>query len=112
MQETIRAIVKDGWVTCGKCGHKLGRITGKTLPAGIEIKCHSCKELNVVKKMNYNFPHCEHCKYYHRFTGNCLKILQGLVGKPKASAKAQSSRNCGAFEPLDEYKSFYKEKKI
>lgn len=40
---------KEGWIRCGKCGHKLFRITcgceGGQSPV-IEIKCHSCKELN------------------------------------------------------------------
>lgn len=49
MQGIVRAVVKDGWVCCAKCGHKLGRITGKTLPTGIEIKCSSCKELNLLE---------------------------------------------------------------
>lgn len=109
MQGTVRAIIKDGWVCCAKCGHKLGRVTGKTLPTGIEIKCSSCKQLNVVKSVNYKVPHCEHCKNYHGFTGNCLKAVQELVGKrSNASAKAYGSRTCGMFEPTDEYKDFYR----
>jgi phage FluMu protein Com len=44
-------IAKEGnnWIRCGKCGHKLGRIIGAGYcdPAPIlEIKCHSCKEIN------------------------------------------------------------------
>ena len=50
---------KDKWFRCGKCGHKLGRACGdfgtiRMMPA-IEIKCHSCKEINylmVGKKQN------------------------------------------------------------
>lgn len=47
----------DGWIICAKCGHKLARVIGdkssitpnspplrKTI---IEIKCHSCKALNI-----------------------------------------------------------------
>ena len=52
MKETRRAVIKDGWVVCSKCGHKLGRVTGNTPPSGIEIKCHSCKEINLVDKYN------------------------------------------------------------
>ena len=41
--------VKNGWVCCGKCGHKLGRLVGDKLPTGLEIKCSSCKEINIVE---------------------------------------------------------------
>jgi phage FluMu protein Com len=41
------ARIKDGWVVCHKCGHKLGRIIDKGI-GGLEIKCSSCKELNVI----------------------------------------------------------------
>lgn len=47
----------DGWIICGKCGHKLGRVlcdikshnTTSTSRSGaiIELKCHSCKALNI-----------------------------------------------------------------
>lgn len=47
----------DGWIICGKCGHKLARvlcdfISHNTTPASrsgaiIELKCHSCKALNI-----------------------------------------------------------------
>jgi phage FluMu protein Com len=42
----------DGWIRCGKCNHKLGRMKGvwpemQAMPA-IEIKCHSCKTLNYI----------------------------------------------------------------
>jgi len=47
MQE---AIIKNEWVVCGKCGHKLGRLVGNKIPTGLEIKCHSCKELNLIKE--------------------------------------------------------------
>ena len=40
------------WFRCSKCRHKLGRAVGiwnntQALPA-IEIKCHSCGELNYI----------------------------------------------------------------
>jgi len=44
---------RDGeWARCQKCGHKLGRFVGvwpdrQAMPA-IEIKCHSCGELNYI----------------------------------------------------------------
>ena len=110
MMVTIRAKIKDGWVVCGQCGHKLGRITGKTLPTGIEIKCSSCKQLNVLKStQKYKVPHCEHCKHYHGFTGSCLLILKDIVGeRSNRSAKAYGSRGCKSFEPTEEYKDNYR----
>lgn len=39
----------DEWVRCKKCGHKLFRIINPEYNAVVEIKCHSCKELNVVR---------------------------------------------------------------
>lgn len=42
-------IDNDNWIRCGKCGHKLGRVNGEgicLLAPIIEIKCHSCKEIN------------------------------------------------------------------
>ena len=43
-------IDENNWIRCGRCGHKLGKIVGvgscDPAPA-IEMKCHSCKELNV-----------------------------------------------------------------
>lgn len=52
---------RDGeWMRCNRCGHKLGKLVGvwegqKIFPA-IEIKCHSCGELNYImvggKKVN------------------------------------------------------------
>ena len=58
MQERYQSIITaDGWIICGKCGHKLARVIGdkssitpnSTLGsrAIIEIKCHSCKALNI-----------------------------------------------------------------
>lgn len=43
-----KSIIKNGWLCCGKCGHKLGKLVGDKLPTGLEIKCSSCKEINVV----------------------------------------------------------------
>lgn len=49
MQVIKKSKVKDGWVICGHCGHKLGRIIDdKSNIEGIEIKCSSCKKLNIV----------------------------------------------------------------
>lgn len=45
------AKIKDGWIVCAKCGHKLGKIISEN---EIEIKCSSCKELNNVKENEEN----------------------------------------------------------
>lgn len=42
---------KDGWCRCGGCGHKLFSIKDPGSEAllrmvVVEIKCHSCKEIN------------------------------------------------------------------
>ena len=39
-------IDEKGWLRCGKCSHTLGKIM-KYGDMMIEIKCHSCKTLNV-----------------------------------------------------------------
>lgn len=41
---------KDNWIRCGTCGHKLGKLKSAghaTASAMVEIKCHSCKTLNI-----------------------------------------------------------------
>ena len=46
-----RTNIDGGWIRCGKCGHKLGKIVGSGAgnPAlALEIKCHSCKEINLI----------------------------------------------------------------
>lgn len=58
MRERYQSVITaDGWIICGKCGHKLGRVIGdkssitpnSTLGsrAIIELKCQSCKALNI-----------------------------------------------------------------
>ena len=50
----------DGYsARCGKCRRILFKISGKSKVNGIEIKCHSCKEINVTE-----FHFCETCKHY------------------------------------------------
>lgn len=121
MKEIKNAVLKDGWCVCVKCGHKLGRVVGDKPPIGLEIKCHSCKAINLVNKpkkqavkkkkqvRQYTTPHCKHCAKYKEFTGTCIvKLMSFGFG---ARAKAQSSRSCQSFEPLEEYKENYKEMK-
>ena len=113
MQEIRKAVIKDGWVVCSNCGHKLGRVVGKK-PTGIEIKCHSCKQLNVVSSIKdrvkiYTRPHCIHCKNYKWVNDICLVKLRsyGLRDRAKPTPK-----NCKSFEPKEEYKENYKELKV
>lgn len=57
----------------------------------------------------YKVPHCNHCKCYHDFTGNCLLILQGAMKRgSKGTVKAHGSRTCKSFEPKEQYKKNYK----
>lgn len=124
MQEIRKALIKDGWVVCSKCGHKLGRVVGSQSPKGLEIKCHSCKEINLVDKckkwkepkpkkvVQYKVPHCIHCVEYKSFTGVCLARLRGLGLGALSQCKPVGSRTCKSFKPKEEYKENYKELKI
>jgi phage FluMu protein Com len=119
MQEIKNAMLDGEWVVCENCGHKLGRAIGDKKPTGIEIKCHSCKAINLVNRpkkrpkkrekqaRQYTIPHCKHCKNYKEFTDTCLARLMywGL----QARAKAGASKGCQSFDPLEEYKENYKE---
>jgi len=42
-------LLKDNWLRCVTCGHKLGKILRAEEGEGslIEIKCHSCKTINL-----------------------------------------------------------------
>ena len=48
IKNMIKALNKDNWVLCGNCKHKLCRLLGKMPTEALEIKCHSCKELNII----------------------------------------------------------------
>ena len=50
---------ENGDARCGKCKRLLYKCRGIDPPAGVEIKCHSCKSMNVSE---YRF--CEKCKWY------------------------------------------------
>lgn len=56
MKQRLR-IDEKGWARCGKCGRKLFKTNGDTVlnrvvvynrlnHIDLEIKCHSCKEIN------------------------------------------------------------------
>lgn len=43
----LKAIkIEDGWIICGKCGHKLAKSLGGDGTEQIEFKCSTCKEVN------------------------------------------------------------------
>ena len=119
MLETKNAMLDGEWIVCANCNHKLGRKVGEKSPTGIEIKCHSCKTINLVNRPRkrpvkrekrcpqYTTPHCKHCANYRQFTGTCMIKLMSFGLKSRA--KACNSRYCVGFEPLKEYKENYKE---
>ena len=121
MQEIKNAMLDGEWIVCAECGHKLGRVVGSQLPKGIEIKCHSCKAINLVnkpkkrpvkrqkKEVQYKQPHYKHCVYYKEFTGTCVKRLIALGLGTKSQCKPIGCRTCKCFEPREEYKENYKE---
>lgn len=45
----IAMVEKDRWIRCVYCGHKLGKALAHNNKGDclIEIKCHSCKTINV-----------------------------------------------------------------
>lgn len=58
MQEKYQSMItSDGWIICAKCGRKLAKVlcginSTQQQPVGrseaiIELKCHSCKSLNL-----------------------------------------------------------------
>ncbi len=49
---------ENGNARCGKCMRLLYKCKGGEKSTGIEIKCHSCKELNVSE-----FRYCYNCKW-------------------------------------------------
>ena len=49
-QSENKAIVdKNNWIRCVNCGHKLGKVVKYEEKKGclVEIKCHSCKTINI-----------------------------------------------------------------
>ncbi len=47
-----KAKFRNGWITCYKCGHKLAKLLENAKADGLEIKCGSCKNLNVIIEEN------------------------------------------------------------
>ena len=45
----IKAIRLKEWIICGSCGCKLAGANKNTKSKQIFIKCHGCKEINLVE---------------------------------------------------------------
>ena len=94
-------------------------MVGEKSPTGLEIKCHSCKAINIIDKpkkcpkkrekkaVQYKQPHCIHCAEYKDFTGTCIAKLRANGLGTKYSCKPTGSRSCGSFIPREEYKVHY-----
>ena len=48
---TKARIDRESWARCGKCGHKLFKVDSLG-DSRLEIKCHSCKSINVFDGKN------------------------------------------------------------
>lgn len=57
MMNVNARIDEQSWLRCGKCSHKLGKLEksdnvnvriGSDTNIRIEIKCHSCKAINII----------------------------------------------------------------
>lgn len=74
MQHMI--FIDKEWARCGKCRNKLFKWTGQDKPHNIEIKCHSCKAINVCDK-----EQCRDCAYYHE--GTCFNMDHENFSQPQ-----------------------------
>lgn len=52
MMNVNARIDEQSWLRCGKCSHKLGKLEKSDAESStnirIEIKCHSCKAINII----------------------------------------------------------------
>lgn len=124
MQEIKNAMLDGEWIVCANCGHKLGRKVGEKSPTEIEIKCHSCKAINLVNKpkkvpkkkekkvVQYTQPHYIHCVEYKESTNTCMAIFRALGLGTRCLCRPFGCRTCKDFKPKEEYKENYKELKI
>ena len=63
---------EKGFARCGKCNRLLYKCLSGERPAGVEIKCHSCKELNVSE-----IRQCRACRWYQ--DGACMNAESSYV---------------------------------
>ena len=78
------------WARCGKCGHKLYEILGRT--GDIRIKCHSCKSINISER---------------RACNTCRWLADGACMNDKSSAFLQSitdNKACDDWERIERKK--------
>lgn len=65
----------NGGARCGNCRRLLYKCLGGERPAGVEIKCHSCKEINISE---YRF--CRNCRWYQMgaccMGGGCFETTE------------------------------------
>lgn len=61
----VKMFFEQGKARCGKCHRMLFKFSPKSRIFGIEIKCHSCKEINASE-----FRSCESCKWFK--AGVCM----------------------------------------
>lgn len=79
----IEARMKNGWIICGSCGHKLFRSVNGKMISGIEIKCHSCKEINTTDQTWVFTFGCgqENAGHYVKFTGTYSEAREKMCAK-------------------------------
>ena len=95
MQKVL--FVTEGWARCGQCRNKLFRWTGNGKPHGIEIKCHSCRTINVCDK-----PQCGGCKF----------MVDGGCANQESVLFAQAVRECdGCREFIAKHKTYNRARK-
>ena len=75
----------DGWARCGKCGHKLLKVEHikEAKNCGIEIKCHSCKEVNTSLEVWIFTFGCgqEHEGHYVTFSGDFNEARYKMIAE-------------------------------
>lgn len=81
------------WIRCGKCRNKLFKWTGTDRPQYIEIKCHSCKALNVCDKKE-----CSTCVHY--YDGCCTNF-----GADNFSHDTNPTDTCESWERRENIKA-------
>lgn len=51
----IAKVDDEGWCRCGSCGHKLCRVMNWNNDIVIELKCHSCRKINILEQLSMGF---------------------------------------------------------
>lgn len=45
----VKSIILKDWAICGHCGCKLFKLLDNSTAKNLEIKCHQCKNINIVE---------------------------------------------------------------